>query len=104
MIRLNVRCAAEPARVLGTVPVPMEAARRGSFQVARRETAAFTMRIGVKRPDSVANLRGAATILVREVGWSDGRRELAVFAETDALEFWREIPGFIAGRKVRSEL
>lgn len=100
--RLNVRCCCEPERILGTLPVPMEAARRGFFQVARRASPVFTMRVGKRPgPGSVTTLRGAETILIKP--FAAGPRaptELAVYSDELPIEFWREIPGFVEGDRV----
>lgn len=94
-MRLNVRCCCQPAKILGTLEVPM--AEPGSFSIAV---------LGGMPPVVLCGSPTAVSyetheIKIREFG-QFGRYERAVYSDDRGIEFWRKIPGFIEGEEIAS--
>jgi len=96
-MRLNVRCCCTPTKILGTLEVPPRAIERQGFGIYSMQSAA---------PGDWAKLLDAGqSLLRRKTEWieirSFGGGEPAIYSEERPVEFWRGLPSFKEGDKVR---
>ncbi len=105
-MRLNVRCCCLPQRVLGSIDLPEDLSKAGTFRVPMSiETgSAGPLTVYANKPFAIEYVtvevrefqeREAVPEAIEPRGVRLTHRELAIFSDDRPVQFWRKFPSFI---------
>ncbi len=99
-VLLNVRCCCQPVKVLGTlcVPVPAEGFQHG-YKIPLGVPILEAVRaFSAVQDDPRPMNKSVAFAEVRAFINQHGIKEFAIYSDDRTIEFWRQIPGFMAAQ------